>query len=91
MLGILSKLLENFDVAVLVRFLPKTHTVDAVMTQKNLEPVPEPPFPFQMIGLRMDFETQWRTMETILGIVDGDRGGVLCNHDPDLFAKPVYP
>jgi len=31
------------------------------------------------------------TMETILSIVDVDRSRVLCNHDPGLFAKPVYP
>jgi len=59
----LSKLLENIDVPVLVRFLPTTHTVDVMMTQKNLEPVLECPFPFRMVGLCMDFKTQcgrWR-------------------------------
>ena len=70
---------------------PYVLTGDAVITQENLKPVPERHAPFQMIGLYMDFEAQWRSMETILRIVDGDKSRILCNHDPGIFTKNVYP
>jgi hypothetical protein len=45
-LGILNKLLGNFNLAAQVRFLPGIDSVGGVMTQENLEPVPKRPFPF---------------------------------------------
>jgi len=39
----------------------------------------------------MDFEAQWKTMETIMKIVDWDHGKVLGDHDPVVLAKHVLP
>jgi glyoxylase-like metal-dependent hydrolase (beta-lactamase superfamily II) len=64
---------------------------DAVCTRENLMPLPERHLPFRMIGLFMDFQATWRSMETIMKIVDGDASRVLCSHDPAAVAKKVYP
>lgn len=64
---------------------------DAVCTRENLMPLPERHLPFRMIGLFMDFQATWRSMETIMKIVNGDATRVLCCHDPASVAKKVYP
>jgi glyoxylase-like metal-dependent hydrolase (beta-lactamase superfamily II) len=64
---------------------------DAVCTRENLTPLPERHLPFRMIGLFMDFQAAWKSIETIIKIVDGDATRVLCCHDPAALTKKVYP
>lgn len=64
---------------------------DAVIRRENLEVVPERHIQFQMVGLFMDLVAQWKSMETIMKIVEGDKSRILCNHDPEVIAKDVYP
>lgn len=65
---------------------------DAIITrQDNLVPIPERNLPFRMIGLYMDFQAAWKSIETIMKIVDGDASRVLSAHDPSALAKKIYP
>ena len=64
---------------------------DAIIGQENMQPLPDRRCPFRMIGLYMDFEAQWKTMETIMRIVDWDPIKVLGSHDPVVLAKHVLP
>jgi glyoxylase-like metal-dependent hydrolase (beta-lactamase superfamily II) len=64
---------------------------DAVCTRENLMPLPERHLPFRMIGLYMDFQAAWKSIEKILDTVDGDARRVLSAHDPAALAQKVYP
>jgi len=64
---------------------------DAVLSQENLIPLKERYLPFRMIGLYMDFEAGWKSIETILNIVDRDTTRVLSAHDPVVLSKKVIP
>lgn len=57
--------------------------------RENLVPVPEQHLPFIMIGLYMDFEAGWRSMETILRIVDGDLTRVLSPHEKEALTTDI--
>jgi len=70
---------------------PYVFAGDAIIGQENMQPLPERHSPFRMIGLYMDFEAQWKSMETIMRIVDGDHNRVLGAHDPVVLAKDVLP
>ena len=45
---------------------PYIITGEAVIRQENLESLPDRRLTFQMIGLCLDFDTQWWSKETIL-------------------------
>lgn len=64
---------------------------DAVLCQENLIPLKERYLPFRMIGLYMDFEAGWKSIETILNIVEGDTTRVLSAHDPVALSRKVIP
>jgi glyoxylase-like metal-dependent hydrolase (beta-lactamase superfamily II) len=64
---------------------------DAIIGQENMQPLPERNCPFRMTGLYMDFEAQWKTMDTIMKIVDWDTTRVLGHHDQVALAKHVLP
>jgi glyoxylase-like metal-dependent hydrolase (beta-lactamase superfamily II) len=64
---------------------------DAILCPENMIPVRERHLPFRMIGLYMDFEDGWRSIEAILKIVDGDTARVLSPHDPQALSRKVYP
>lgn len=64
---------------------------DAIIKQENMQPLPERRLPFRMTGLYMDFQAQWKTMETIMRIVDWDTSKVLGHHDPVALANYVLP
>ncbi|MDT3701135.1 MAG: N-acyl homoserine lactonase family protein [Thermincola sp.] len=64
---------------------------DAIIKQENMQPLPERKLPFRMTGLYMDFQAQWKTMETIMTIVDWDTSKVLGHHDPVALSKYVLP
>jgi len=64
---------------------------DAIATRENLKPLPERHLPFHMIGLYMDFQAAWKSLETIMKVVNGDETRVLGVHDPAALAKKRYP
>lgn len=64
---------------------------DSVIGRENLKPLQERYSPFRMIGLYMDFEAGWKSIETILRVVDGDTTRIFCSHDPMALAKSFYP
>ncbi|RLB05178.1 MAG: hypothetical protein DRG83_03095 [Deltaproteobacteria bacterium] len=69
---------------------PYVFAGDALITRENMEPVPERHLPFKMIGLYMDFEAAWESIERIIRIVDGDPTRVLSAHDPEALANDIY-
>jgi N-acyl homoserine lactone hydrolase len=70
---------------------PYVFAGDAIIGQENMQPLPERSCPFRMTGLYMDFEAQWKTMETIMNIVDWDPSRVLGDHDQIVLAKNILP
>lgn len=81
----------HMSVAVQTHEGPYVLAGDAVCTRENLTPLPDRHLPFRMIGLYMDMQAAWQSIEKIMDIVDGDANRVLSVHDPEALAQKVYP